>query len=464
MKIFISGIVLIMLMVSSFAFSAQVFQGSVTGNSQNVNGTVAIGNGGTGAVTAPLALTALGASPVAGPGTSQAFSVGALTVGGLLSGKNLTLANGADASLTVNDAYSLILGGGTTSGTAGKGVILQAYSGGGTQQWVNALSILNNGGGLITSAFTGNVSLSGQLSSTLATGTAPFSVVSTTPVTNLSIGGNAATVTNATLTTALTNNGGAGTLTWPAAGATLTIPTGGGTLGTGAFATAYTLPTATNSVLGGVKPDGTTITNSSGAISVTYGTTSTSATVGNDARLGAGAVTGAIKSNGNNSFSQASYADLSSGAPTATASVLGLVKPDGTSILNTAGAISATAASVGALAAATTQGTMSCISMGGSNRCQYAASVANNGTVTLPTITSGYSGQGEITIGADTDHAQFTTDASGNVNLIWTSAGIVANAATASKFQLGAATPANPVVLTNATGGAVTVVLSFIYH
>lgn len=44
----------------------------------------------------------------------------------------------------------------------------------------------------------------------------------------------------------------------------------GGTLGSGAFATAYVLPAATNMVLGGVKPDGTTITNAAGAISVTY--------------------------------------------------------------------------------------------------------------------------------------------------------------------------------------------------
>lgn len=48
---------------------------------------------------------------------------------------------------------------------------------------------------------------------------------------------------------------------------------------------AYSLPTATSSVLGGVKPDGTTITNSAGIISVTYGTTATSACVGNDSRL-----------------------------------------------------------------------------------------------------------------------------------------------------------------------------------
>ena len=39
---------------------------------------------------------------------------------------------------------------------------------------------------------------SGQITSTLATGTAPLVVASTTPVTNLSIGGNAATATTAT--------------------------------------------------------------------------------------------------------------------------------------------------------------------------------------------------------------------------------------------------------------------------
>jgi len=43
-----------------------------------------------------------------------------------------------------------------------------------------------------------------------------------------------------------------------------------------ACATTYTLPTATSSTLGGVKPDGTTLTNSSGAISCTTATTSQS--------------------------------------------------------------------------------------------------------------------------------------------------------------------------------------------
>ena len=40
-----------------------------------------------------------------------------------------------------------------------------------------------------------SLTVSGQLHSTVATGTAPFVVTSTTPVANLSIGGNAATAT-----------------------------------------------------------------------------------------------------------------------------------------------------------------------------------------------------------------------------------------------------------------------------
>jgi hypothetical protein len=46
-------------------------------------------------------------------------------------------------------------------------------------------------------------------------------------------------------------------------------------------------------VLGGVKPDGTTITNSTGAISVTYGSTSNTAAQGNDSRI-----VGAVQLNG----------------------------------------------------------------------------------------------------------------------------------------------------------------------
>ena len=52
-----------------------------------------------------------------------------------------------------------------------------------------------------------SLSVSGQLTSTIATGTAPLVVTSTTPVANLSIGGNAATATLATTATNATNTG-----------------------------------------------------------------------------------------------------------------------------------------------------------------------------------------------------------------------------------------------------------------
>ena len=52
-----------------------------------------------------------------------------------------------------------------------------------------------------------SLSVSGQLTSTIATGIAPLVVTSTTPVANLSIGGNAATATLATTATNATNTG-----------------------------------------------------------------------------------------------------------------------------------------------------------------------------------------------------------------------------------------------------------------
>jgi hypothetical protein len=51
-------------------------------------------------------------------------------------------------------------------------------------------------------------------------------------------------------------------------------PSAGGALGTGAYAAAYSLPAATTSTLGGVRTDGSTISNSGGLISCTTATTS----------------------------------------------------------------------------------------------------------------------------------------------------------------------------------------------
>ena len=85
--------------------------------------------------------------------------------------------------------------------------------------------------------------------------------------------------------------------TLTATGAITCSKSGGVAFGSGAFATAYTLPTATSSSLGGVKPDGTTLNNSSGAISVAYGSAVNTAAQGNDTRFPA-AVTGLRKGAG----------------------------------------------------------------------------------------------------------------------------------------------------------------------
>ena len=90
---------------------------------------------------------------------------------------------------------------------------------------------------------------------------------------------------------------GAAPLASPALTGVPTAPTAtGGTnsaqLATTAFvgaavtaAGAYTLPAATASTLGGVRPDGMTIANSSGGISVVFGTVANTAAQGNDSRI-----------------------------------------------------------------------------------------------------------------------------------------------------------------------------------
>ena len=81
--------------------------------------------------------------------------------------------------------------------------------------------------------------------------------------------------------------------------------------------TSAELPVATSAALGAVKPDGTTLTNTAGAISVTYGTGAGTAAQGNDSRI-----TGALSA----ATAASTYAPLASptltgtpAAPTATA-------------------------------------------------------------------------------------------------------------------------------------------------
>ena len=82
--------------------------------------------------------------------------------------------------------------------------------------------------------------------------------------------------------------------------------------------------------------------------------------------------------------------------PTATSSVLGGVKPDGTSILNTAGVLSATAASVGA--AATNQAMHIGTTSVAINRASGA--LALTGITSIDGTSAGLSGTPDITIGA----------------------------------------------------------------
>jgi hypothetical protein len=246
----------------TFALDTNTYLTSSTGVS-SIAGTAnqISASGSTGAVTLSLpadlrapgtfnAVTSIATGAGSGTVRISATGVGSFITGSTIGTQTFTTNNIADSgALTIasGTASALSLNSGTTgavnidSGTTGAINI-------GTNVNAKTITIGNanddtfsiNSSGLDVStagALSGitTLGLSGQLTSTLVTGTAPFVVTSTTPVANLSIGGNAATVTNATLTTALTNNGGVGTLTWPAAGATLTIPTGGGTLGSAAF-------------------------------------------------------------------------------------------------------------------------------------------------------------------------------------------------------------------------------------
>ncbi len=210
------------------------------------------------------------------------------------------------------------------------------------------------------------------------------------------------------------------TFTGTPAAPTATTGTNTTQVATTAFvaAAAYALPVATSSVLGGVRPDGATIGNSSGAISVTYGTAAGTAAQGNDSRitgalaaatatstyapLASPVLTGtpvaptAAPGTASTQIATTAFVAASTSAytlPAATASTLGGVKPDGTTIGNSTGAISVNYGSTantavqgndarvtGALAAATAAATYAPL-----------ASPALTGAPTAPTAAPGTS-------------------------------------------------------------------------
>jgi hypothetical protein len=172
------------------------YAGSIT--SATWNGTaVAINRGGTGASTKATAFNALSPMSAAGDviygGTSGAGT--ALAIG--TAGQVLTVNSGATApqwSTPSSGTVTSVGGTGTVNGITLTGTVTSSgnLTLGGTLDLSSPPAI----GG--TTASTGRFT---TVTSTVATGTAPFTVASTTPVTNLSIGGNAGTVTNGVYTT-----------------------------------------------------------------------------------------------------------------------------------------------------------------------------------------------------------------------------------------------------------------------
>jgi hypothetical protein len=115
---------------------------------------------------------------------TQTFSS---TIAGSISGNAATVTNGIYTTSKISDLAAT-----TSSELSGK---ISDETGSGALVFANTPTLVTPNIGAATGT---SLSVSGQLTSTVATGTAPLVVTSTTPVANLSIGGNAATATTAT--------------------------------------------------------------------------------------------------------------------------------------------------------------------------------------------------------------------------------------------------------------------------
>ena len=105
-------------------------------------------------------------------------------------------------------------------------------------------------------------------------------------------------------------------------------PSASGALQTGAFAAAYVLPPATSSTLGGVTPDGTTLSNSSGAISLNLANADAwTAPISAPALSTTGATTGAVVLGASSTMPNFAAIPLAAGTTNITAGYLGWVAP-----------------------------------------------------------------------------------------------------------------------------------------
>jgi len=121
-------------------------------------------------------------------------------------GNNIAVGFCAGAAITTG-VNNVVIGSYTGSAApisaTGSNYIILADGAGNVRQVIDSSGNVGIG---ITSALTDKLQVNGSITgtvikSTIATGTAPLTVTSTTPVTNLSIGGNAGTVTNGVYTT-----------------------------------------------------------------------------------------------------------------------------------------------------------------------------------------------------------------------------------------------------------------------
>lgn len=178
------------------------------------------------------------ADPINLPRSGNVFSVTGTTSFGTLSGgwvgRTVTLVFGGSLSVfNGSGVNNMALKDGSNFATSTNSSLTLTFDG---SKWVESgrSQTMANPYSVTT------LSASGQITSTVATGTAPFVVSSTTPVANLSVGGNAATVTGLSVTAGKTLTA-SNSLTFAGTdGSTLNVGTGG-TLGSAAYtaSTAY---------------------------------------------------------------------------------------------------------------------------------------------------------------------------------------------------------------------------------
>jgi len=235
--------------------------------SPTFKGAITISEGGQSAVlqgyTGGLRVAAAGSGATGG--SRGDIIAGAATFSGVQTYENLGLsgdviigANNSGIASKIAIGSGLSLSSGTLTATGGSaGTVTGSGTAGKITKW-NSASDIGDATSLTISG--SDLQVAGvvqgtRLTSTVATGTAPFTVTSTTPVTNLSIGGNASTVTtNANLTGSVTSVGNATSL---------------GSFTSANLSTALTNETGTGSAVFGTTPTFTgTATISEGGQSV----------------------------------------------------------------------------------------------------------------------------------------------------------------------------------------------------